>query len=297
MSSFSDRLNLILKQEKIKASELSEMTGLSQSLISQYLSGKFEAKNDKISIISKALHVNELWLMGLINESASTNNKLESNISKNIRYLRKSKKLSQLQLGDLVERTESTIQMWESDLRSPTMDMVQQISIIFDIDINSLVNNDLSICLNESTKNTINVHNNFNNDLIQLPVYAPLCCGEGMFVDEEIIDYVVVPSDWINKRKEYFCQFASGDSMINAGIKDADILIFEKASVVDSGTIGCFCVDENIATCKKFMVNEESDIYLMPANENHMPIKIDHMNEHFRTVGKLAFVVSDRRAK
>ena len=177
---------------------------------------------------------------------------------------------------------------------SPTIEALTKIAYSMNISFNELINNldDTIVELPPVTQDT-----KFNTDLIQLPVYAPLCCGEGMFVDEEIIDYVVVPSDWINKRKEYFCQFASGDSMINAGIKDADILIFEKASIVDSGTIGCFCVDENIATCKKFMVNEMSEIYLMPANENHMPIKIDHMNEHFRTVGKLAFVVSDRRGK
>ncbi len=187
--------------------------------------------------------------------------------------------------------------MWESDLRSPTMDMVQKLSIIFNIDINSLVHEDLSLSINQPIEIAKDQEPKFITNLIQLPVYAPLCCGDGMFVDDEIVDYVTVPSDWLNKRKEYFGQFAKSDSMINAGIKDGDILIFEKVSVVDSGTIGCFCIDENIATCKKFMVNESSEIYLMPANENHTPIKIDHMNEHFRAIGKLAFVVSDRRNK
>ena len=136
---------------------------------------------------------------------------------------------------------------------------------------------------------------NIINDVVKLPVYAPLCCGNGSFVDDEVIDYVVVPSDWLSAGKEYFGQIAKGDSMIEAQINDGDILMFEKTGVIDSGTIGCLCIDDNIATCKKFMVGEDHSIYLMPANGKYPPIKIDDEETHFKCVGKLAFVVSDRR--
>lgn len=68
-----------------------------------------------------------------------------SYIAKNIRYLRKKRHLSQSELGKRLERAESTIQMWETDLRTPTMETVRKLSDIFSIDINSLVSTDLSV--------------------------------------------------------------------------------------------------------------------------------------------------------
>lgn len=62
----------------------------------------------------------------------------------NIRFLRKDRKLSQKELADKLKRSESTIQMWESDKRSPTMEMVQKIADLFRVDIDPLVYTDLS---------------------------------------------------------------------------------------------------------------------------------------------------------
>lgn len=48
----------------LKASELSSITGISKSSISHYLKGDWEGKQDAVFFISKALNVNEAWLMG-----------------------------------------------------------------------------------------------------------------------------------------------------------------------------------------------------------------------------------------
>lgn len=68
---------------------------------------------------------------------------MTSVISKNIRYLRKQCKMSQQQLADKTGKSESAIQMWESDKRSPIMETVQQLCEIFNIDMNTLVYVDL----------------------------------------------------------------------------------------------------------------------------------------------------------
>ena len=47
-----------------KQVDIVEKTGLDKSLISNYLSGKYKAKQDNIYILAKALNVNEAWLMG-----------------------------------------------------------------------------------------------------------------------------------------------------------------------------------------------------------------------------------------
>lgn len=64
-------------------------------------------------------------------------------VGKNIRYLRKNKKMSQPDLAKKLNKSASAIQMWETNYRSPTMGTIQQLADIFDISINDLVNIDL----------------------------------------------------------------------------------------------------------------------------------------------------------
>ena len=70
---FGERLQYALNMRNKKASDLSRATGLSQPLISQYLSDKFEAKNDKVILIANYLNVDPLWLMGLSDEISPSN--------------------------------------------------------------------------------------------------------------------------------------------------------------------------------------------------------------------------------
>lgn len=61
---FSNRLNYALSFNNMKAVELVEKSGLSKSLISGYLNGKFLARQDKITLLASILNVDEAWLMG-----------------------------------------------------------------------------------------------------------------------------------------------------------------------------------------------------------------------------------------
>lgn len=132
---------------------------------------------------------------------------------------------------------------------------------------------------------------------VSVPIYAPICCGNGGFVDDNILDYIALPSAWLSASKEYFAQTAHGDSMEGAGIYDGDVLVFEKSGTPQQGRVGCFCIDDNDAMCKKYRIAGDGRIYLMPANPNYDPIPVDPEMEHFRCLGLLAFVISDRRSE
>lgn len=206
-------------------------------------------------------------------------------IGKNIRYLRKEKKLSQAKLGEQVGKSESTIQMWETGFRSPTMGTVQKLSEIFEISINDLMNTDL--------QNTIideSMYSQLHMSFKKLPLYGDLCCGDGMFNDDNILEYIAIPIDGLNPNLVYFCQRSKGDSMQGAGIIEGDILVFEKTNVIDDNAIGTFCVDENIATCKKIKKGKDF-IQLLPMNPHYDPIIITLDNYNFRVVGKLKKVI------
>lgn len=61
----ADRIKEALTIKGIKQSDLCRLTGIPKSAISQYVSGAFEPKQDRIYLLSKALNVSEAWLMGL----------------------------------------------------------------------------------------------------------------------------------------------------------------------------------------------------------------------------------------
>lgn len=68
---FIERLNSILQKRNLSQADLSKMTGIRSSSISDWLNGKYEPKQDKIAIIAEALNVSPVWLIGY--DEPSTN--------------------------------------------------------------------------------------------------------------------------------------------------------------------------------------------------------------------------------
>lgn len=64
VDTFAHRLSLAMQIRNIKATELHKKTGIAKSSISEYINGKYEAKQDGVYLISEALNVNPAWLMG-----------------------------------------------------------------------------------------------------------------------------------------------------------------------------------------------------------------------------------------
>ena len=64
MDELKDRLKEAMEKRNMKAVNLCEKTGIPKGAVSYYLAGKSKPKQDRIYIISKALDINEAWLMG-----------------------------------------------------------------------------------------------------------------------------------------------------------------------------------------------------------------------------------------
>lgn len=65
MENCARRIRRALEIRNMKQIELSEITGIPKSAISQYCSGAFKPKQNRLFLIAKALDVDEAWLMGL----------------------------------------------------------------------------------------------------------------------------------------------------------------------------------------------------------------------------------------
>lgn len=121
-----------------------------------------------------------------------------------------------------------------------------------------------------------------------IPLYTDICCGNGLFVDDQIEDYIAIPDRYIKKGREYFANVASGDSMIGKSINDGDVLVFEKTNVLSNGDIGSFCIGDEYV-CKVYRQLNNGLIILESANDKYEPIEIDLSDESqcFRIIGKL----------
>lgn len=180
-------------------------------------------------------------------------------------------------LGDLCGVGKSTVRKWENGMiENMGRDKISALAKALKISPLTLLNMDEDEEMYKSA----------DIDYIRIPLYLPICCGNGAFVDDDIIEYVPVPSKGLSAPENYFCQIAGGDSMKNAGIDDGDLLVFEKSSSISSGSIGCFCIDENEAVCKKYSV-QDNMIILLPMNSEYNPMIIDPMNECFKCLGIL----------
>ena len=76
ISDFAERLRIALDFRNMKATELSALTGINKSTISQYLSKEYEPKRDRLELFAKTLNINEAWLIGydVPMEISSSNN-------------------------------------------------------------------------------------------------------------------------------------------------------------------------------------------------------------------------------
>lgn len=203
------------------------------------------------------------------------------NVGEKIKYQRKRLGLTQTELGDMIGVQKSAVAKWEkgvvTNLKKTT---ISKLADIFEVKPSYFIMDDEK------------VYNDIEISYVKVPLYETLCCGNGGFVDDNIIDMIPVPSKGLSKSAKYFAQYASGESMKDAGISDGDLLIFEKVNKVDDGVIGCFCTDTNTATCKKYK-ELNGIIMLQPMNADFDPIVVDPLSNNIRCLGKLKKVIKD----
>lgn len=64
-SNFAQRLAEAIEYKGISQAELSRRSGVGRNSISDYLKGKYQAKQESLSLLAEALGVDEPWLMGI----------------------------------------------------------------------------------------------------------------------------------------------------------------------------------------------------------------------------------------
>jgi repressor LexA len=110
-----------------------------------------------------------------------------------------------------------------------------------------------------------------NEDVVEVPLLGKVTAGNPIEAIEMPNEFFSLPAYLIPNNAEVFTLKVSGESMINAGILDGDIVIVQRQSVARNGDIVVAMTDENEVTLKRFY-KEATHIRLQPENDTMKPI-------------------------
>lgn len=120
----------------------------------------------------------------------------------------------------------------------------------------------------------LQVPNEFEKEsegVVAVPLLGKVTAGNPIEAIEVPDELISLPSYLLPKKKEVFTIRIEGDSMINAGIYDKDIVIVERGETAKNGDIVVAMDDENQVTIKRYF-KEKDYIRLQPENDYMLPI-------------------------
>lgn len=107
--------------------------------------------------------------------------------------------------------------------------------------------------------------------IIEIPIIGKIAAGAPVEAIEDFQDTIAVSNSNIKDSKGYYALKVAGNSMIDEGIFDGDIVIIKKQSVAENGQTVVAIIDDNQATLKK-LYREKGKFRLQPRNPNMQPL-------------------------
>ena len=114
----------------------------------------------------------------------------------------------------------------------------------------------------------LSINSSVNENEKNLPFLGRIAAGNPIEAITGSFEQISVPNYLINNKDEHFTLEVTGDSMVDAGIFDGDIVIIRKTEAANSGDIVVALIDQNEVTLKRFRSFKNS-IALEPANKNY----------------------------
>lgn len=118
--------------------------------------------------------------------------------------------------------------------------------------------------------------------VVNLPLVGAVAAGTPILAVENIEDTIPVAWDMARNMRDGFILRVKGDSMIDAGINEGDMIIVKPQPQADNGDIVVAMIDDE-ATVKKYF-RRSDHVILRPYNSRYQPIRV---SRNFRIVGKV----------
>ncbi len=126
---------------------------------------------------------------------------------------------------------------------------------------------------------------NEESDSEHIPLLGLVAAGNPIEAIENPTNTISVPRTFLKGGFKYFALTVKGDSMIEAGILEGDVIVCRSTKEARNGQIVVAVLDGE-ATVKTFK-QEKKSIELLPSNRNYNPIVVDENISDFKIVGHL----------
>lgn len=186
---------------------------------------------------------------------------MAEHLNNNVKHLRSVKGISQQTLADKIGVDRSTISRIENGEIETTIDNAMKIANVLKVNIEDLITKDLTF----DNGTIVDV----DCETIQIPVLGTIKAGIAIEAQENILEYVDIPKDWVKGGKTFYGLKISGDSMFPK-YNESDIVIFEHTEdyVLAQNKDCAVMVNGFDATFKNVTITEMG-ITLVPLNLNN----------------------------
>ena len=117
-----------------------------------------------------------------------------------------------------------------------------------------------------------------------LPIIGRVAAGIPILAEEHIEDYCELPASFFSPNADYLLQVC-GDSMIECGIMDGDLLAVHRTQNVNNGDIVVARIEDEV-TVKRFKRSRSKhQVTLLPENKDYSPIEVDLRHQDFEIEG------------
>ncbi len=112
---------------------------------------------------------------------------------------------------------------------------------------------------------------------IDVPVVGDIACGGPMLAEQNIVSIMTLPRE-LTGTGNFYMLYANGDSMIDAGIEDGDIVLVKLTHDVKDGDIVVALVDNENTLKRIYKDKEHNKVILHPENKKYKDIILDEVN-------------------
>lgn len=131
----------------------------------------------------------------------------------------------------------------------------------------------------------------YDNELITLPMLGDIAAGKPIEAIEQVAEKITFPKTLFPKfqaHEKYFALTVKGDSMINAGILNGDLVIIKHQKVARNNEIVAAMINDDV-TLKNFK-HEGKSVQLISSNPKYAPIQVDETH-NFELLGILVGLI------
>jgi repressor LexA len=121
-----------------------------------------------------------------------------------------------------------------------------------------------------------------------LPIIGRVAAGEPILAQEHIEDHCQIPANWFKPNADFLLE-VHGESMINIGIMDGDLIAVHKTEVARNGQIVVARVEDDV-TVKRYQKNRNK-VTLFAENDDFDPIEVNLKDTNFSIEGLYVGVI------